>query len=269
MGTKSEAKKLDIKGPLRNLYLVVLIGLVLALGYYFFKGKESFLQVMLIQVFTALNIGFPLMIMAFNKHIFYGERSRIVEITLLLLSFVVLALVASELENIFRFIIRNRSSYTPFSNLELHLGNSIITSVLGFTFYYVSEGQTIPGKDPAAPVTFQESTTRLDRIPVRQNRETLLVELDKVLYIEAYDNYAFVFRTNGEKLLCNYSLGYLETVLDHAFIRIHRKHMVNKQKIHSVAKHSHMRYKVKLNDDQTELVSSASYSEKVRELVEI
>ena len=269
MGEIAEAKRIDIKGPVRNLYLIVLVGVVLAIGNYFFRGKESFLQGLLIQLFTVFNIGFPLMIISFNKHIFYGERSRILEITFLFLSFGVLAILASELENIFRYLIRNHTSYSPFSTLELHLANSVITSVLGFAFYYISSESFPPDKDPGEPLYSREQSTRLDRIPVRQNRETLLVELDHVLYIEAYDNYALVFRTNGEKLLCNYSLGYLESVLDHQFIRIHRKHMVNRQKIRSLAKHTHNRYKVRLNDDRTELLSSAGYSEKVRELVEI
>ena len=268
MGNKARVKRIDLNRPLRNLYLIFLVGIVLAIGHYFFQGKESFLQVMLIQVFTVFNIGFPLMIMIFNKHIFFGERSRITEITLLLLSFVALAMLASELENIFRFIIRNNSSYSPFSNMELHLANAVITSVLGFAFYYVSDAPLRSGTG-AEQAMGPQADTRLDRIPVRQGKETLLVELDQVLYIEAYDNYAMVFRTNGEKLLCNYSLGYLEPLLDHAFIRIHRKHMVNKHKIRSVAKHTHNRYKVRLNDKHTELVSSATYAETVRELVEI
>ena len=251
------------------MYLIFLVGVVLAIGHYFFQGKEGFLQTLLIQVFTVFNIGFPLMIIVFNKHVFFGERSRISEVALLLLSFVVLAFFASELENIFRYIIRNRSSYTLFNNLELHLANSVITSVLGFAFYYISSDPFKSGEDAVNITPTQEHPMRLDRIPVRHKKETLLVGLDSVLYIEAYDNYAFVFHTNGEKLLCNYSLGYLESVLDQTFIRIHRKHMVNKQKIHSIAKHTHKRYRIRMNDDRTELVSSASYSERIRELVEI
>jgi DNA-binding LytR/AlgR family response regulator len=269
MGAQAEAKGLDIQRPVRNLYLVFLVGTVLAIGHYFFQGKESFLQVLLIQVFTTFNIGFPLLIIVFNKHIFFGKQARILEIMLLLLSFIVLAFLASELENIFRYLIRNSASYSPFSKLDLHLANAIITVVLGFTFYYLSGGIFKSGLNHEETVSAREHTARLDRIPVRHNRETLLVELDRVLYIEAYDNYSLVFCTNGEKLLCNYSLGYLEPVLDHAFIRIHRKHMVNKQKIRSLAKHTHNRYIVRLNDEDTELVSSAGYSEKVRELVEI
>ena len=263
------AKRLDIKGPLRHLYLVFLVGIVLAIGHYFFQGKEPFLQVLLIQVFTVFNIGFPLIIIIFNKHIFFGKRARIAEIGLLLASFVALAVLASELENILRYLIHNRPSYTPFSTPELLVANSVITLVLGFAFYYISDGQMRIVTPLAAPVASKDQATRLERIPVRQNRETLLAELDSVLYIEAYDNYAFVFLTNGDKLLCNYSLGYLETVLDHAFIRIHRKHMVNRQKIRSLTKHTHNRYKVRLNDGRTELVSSEGYSEKLRELLEI
>jgi len=45
--------------------------------------------------------------------------------------------------------------------------------------------------------------------------------------------------------------------------------MVNRQKIRSLAKHTHNRYKVRLNDDRTELISSATYSERVRELLEL
>ena len=268
MRGKAEITRIDLKRPVRNLYLIFLVGLVLAIGHYFFFGQESFLQGLLIQVFTVFNIGFPLMIIVFNKHIFYGDRSRIWEIALLLLSFVVLALLASELENIFRFLIRNRDNYSPFSNMELHLANAVITSVLGFAFYYVSNGLAGSVKEEQDPLPSRENA-RLDRIPVRHRKETLLVELEQVLYIEAYDNYAMVFRTNGEKMLCNYSLGYLEPVLDHAFIRIHRKHLVNKHKIRSVAKHTHNRYLVRLNDEHTELVSSATYADTVRELVEI
>jgi len=269
MKAKPASKRLDISGPLRHLYLIFLVGIVLAIGHYFFQGKEPFLQVLLIQVFTVFNIGFPLTIIIFNKHIFYGNRSRITEIALLLASFIVLAVLASELENILRYIIRYRPSWSPFSNPELFVANSVITSVLGFAFYYISNGQMKPGTPQAAPVESKDHAARLERIPVRHSRETLLVELDDVLYIEAYDNYAFVFLMNGDKLLCNYSLGYLETVLDHAFIRIHRKHMVNRQKIRSLTKHTHNRYKVRLNDGHTELVSSEGYSEKLRELVEI
>jgi len=269
MRDQAAEKRIGIQKPLRNLYLVFLVGTVLALGHYFFQAKESFLQVLLIQVFTAFNIGFPLMIIIFNKHIFFGKRSRISEVFLLLLSFIVLAALASELENVFRYVIGNRNSYSPFSDLELSLANSLITSVLGFAFYYTAQGDLNPGKSSTKNISSPVQHQRLDRIPARQNRETLLVELDSVLYIEAYDNYAFVFRTDGEKLLCNYSLGYLEPVLDHAFIRIHRKHMVNRQKIRSLAKHTHNRYKVRLNDDRTELISSATYSERVRELLEL
>jgi hypothetical protein len=229
MRDHAAGKRIDIQRPLRNLYLVFLVGFVLALGHYFFQARESFMQVLLIQVFTAFNIGFPLMIIIFNKHVFFGKRSRIAEVFLLLLSFIVLALLASELENILRYVIGNRPSYSPLGDLELHLANSLITSVLGFAFYYTTQDNFKPEKG-AADISSQGHSQHLDRIPVRQNRETLLVELGHVLYIEAYDNYAFVFRTNGEKLLCNYSLGYLEPLLDHAFIRIHRKHMVNRQK---------------------------------------
>ena len=269
MGTATAAKSLDIKRPLKNLYLIGLVGVVLGIGQYFFQGQGPFLQVLLIHVFTAFNIGFPLLIIVFNKHIFFGSRSKFVEILFLLLSFIALAVLASELEIIFRSVISYRTSYSPFSNLELHLANSVITSVLGFAFYYLPIGSIRDEKEASSPITTQEKPARLDRIPVRHKKETLLVDFDSVLYIEAYDNYSFVYQTNGEKWLCNYSLGYLETQLDHAFIRIHRKHMVNKQKIKSLAKHTHNRYKVKLNDEQTELVSSTGYAERVRELVEI
>ena len=54
MGINPDAKRIDVTRPLRNLYLIFLVGVVLALGHYFFQGKESFLQVLLIQVFIAV-----------------------------------------------------------------------------------------------------------------------------------------------------------------------------------------------------------------------
>jgi len=263
------AKKLDLISPLKYLYLIFLLGVVLALGQYFFQSKEPFLQVLLIQVLTKFTIGFPLTIIIFNKHLFQRAGHKLAEIALLLLFFALLAILASELENVFRYLIGNRSSYAPFSTMKTHLANAIITLVLGFVFYYAPGALQMPVMDPDKLNSSKEPPSRLERIPVRHKKETLLVELDSVLYIEAYDNYAFVFRTNGEKSLCNYSLGYLESVMDQSFIRIHRKHMVNREKIHSIAKHTHNRYKIRLNDKRTELVSSAAYSEKIRELVEI
>ena len=203
------------------------------------------------------------MIIVFNKHIFFGKQSRIVEIVLLLLSFIVLAMLASELENIFRYLIRNSTSYSPFSNLESspgqfrnHRGAGICILLPAMAEYLnperIPKNHFLPVNTPPASTEYPSGTTGK---PSWWN-------WTRVLYIEAYDNYSLVFCTNGEKLLCNYSLGYLEPVLDHAFIRIHRKHMVNKQKIRSLAKHTHNRYIVRLNDEDTELVSSAGYSKR-------
>jgi ferredoxin len=47
MGNKACVKRIDLNRPLRNLYPIFLVGIVLATGHYFFQGKESFLQVML------------------------------------------------------------------------------------------------------------------------------------------------------------------------------------------------------------------------------
>lgn len=98
----------------------------------------------------------------------------------------------------------------------------------------------------------------------------LLKALEEVVYFEAYDNYSYLWDESNAKHLCDYSLGYLDGILGPNFVRIHRKYIVNKDKIESVSRHIKDRYSIRLIDTRkTVLTSSSTYAESIRSLIRI
>ena len=79
---------------------------------------------------------------------------------------------------------------------------------------------------PPAPAVSHEPD-RLSRLPVEQNKTTLLLDLDQIVSIQAEAHYTRV--SNGrESYFCSFSLSDLEARLDPAvFLRVHRSHIIN------------------------------------------
>jgi DNA-binding LytR/AlgR family response regulator len=74
-----------------------------------------------------------------------------------------------------------------------------------------------------------------DKLPVRESGRTLLVPFERIIFIEAEDDYAFV-HTASSKYLTSYRLKHLEGRLaEHRFFRIHRKYLVNLDMVTEVA----------------------------------
>jgi|GEM_PF-1096158 len=72
-----------------------------------------------------------------------------------------------------------------------------------------------------------QSPNYLKRLPVKQNGETLLLDLDLINWIEAYDNYVMV-QTKAKRYILRDTMNRMETCLDPTYFqRIHRSYIVN------------------------------------------
>jgi NO-binding membrane sensor protein with MHYT domain len=88
----------------------------------------------------------------------------------------------------------------------------------------------VPGIAPAEPAAETHSAHRLLKIPVVSNKATILLDLDRIVSIQAEEHYSRVFTTDAD-YFCSLSVSELETRLDpDSFLRVHRSHIVNLQR---------------------------------------
>ncbi|MFK7925092.1 MAG: LytR/AlgR family response regulator transcription factor [Bacteroidia bacterium] len=159
--------------------------------------------------------------------------------------------------------------------------NGIISLAMGFSFFlnkhlfpakYVSADknqQDLPiQKDElesaielAAPIT---------KVPVKKGESIILIPAHEIAYFEAFDNYSFLYDLEGKKMLCDYSLLFLEKRLDKNFLRVHRKHIVNTNHIKQIKPHLNSRYLIQFEQPKLDTItSSKSYSMIMRTLIKI
>ena len=76
----------------------------------------------------------------------------------------------------------------------------------------------------------QPAAHRLLKIPVVSNKATILLDLDRIVSIQAEEHYSRVFTTDAD-YFCSLSVSELEARLDpESFLRVHRSHIVNLQR---------------------------------------
>jgi two-component system LytT family response regulator len=106
----------------------------------------------------------------------------------------------------------------------------------------------------------------LERVAVRHGEKTVFVPIDDVEWIDALQNYVRLHAGEVTYLL-HVPLSSLEAALDPArFVRIHRSHIVNIQRIRQVWPFSHGQYVVELLSGHR-VQSGRTYGETVRRLL--
>jgi len=106
----------------------------------------------------------------------------------------------------------------------------------------------------------------LTRLAVRDGEKTVLVPVDEIESIEALQNYVRLHAGQATYVL-HVAMSTLEAALDPGrFIRIHRSHIVNLQRIRQLWPFSHGQYVVELRSGRR-LQSGRTYGEKVRRLL--
>lgn len=84
--------------------------------------------------------------------------------------------------------------------------------------------------EAAAPSAAAALAPRLVKIPVASNKATILLDLDRIVSIQAEEHYSRVF-TADASYFCGLSVSELEARLDpETFLRVHRSHIVNLQR---------------------------------------
>lgn len=96
----------------------------------------------------------------------------------------------------------------------------------------------------------------------KSGKKMVQVFLDEILYIESLSNYVQIHSTHKEKIVTYQKMEYLEQLLPSAeFIRIHRSHIVRKDKIRAFASNH-----IELNRE-TKLPVGGSYRDNVHTMI--
>ena len=107
---------------------------------------------------------------------------------------------------------------------------------------------------------------RLTRFAVRSGERTLFVPIDDVDRIEAFQNYVQLHIGETTHLL-HVPISTMEGVLDpEHFLRIHRSHIVNVQRIAQLWSLAHGQYVIELRSGQR-LQSGRTYGDKIRRVL--
>ena len=106
-------------------------------------------------------------------------------------------------------------------------------------------------------------TKQLERFAVRSGERTIFVPVEEVNWIEAFQNYVRLHAGPTTHLL-HVPLNTIETVLDSSrFLRIHRSHIVNLQRIAQLWSIAHGQYVIELQSGQR-LQTGRTYGERIR-----
>jgi len=212
-----------------------------------------------------------------NSYTFFTSNdSNIKKYSFLILSFGIIGIIGTEVEELVSRYAFNQGSHQFFNLGGKHLFNSILSVIIGFiTFNAIrlkkgTKAQTEISKEGQIPEPELNSKKPLTAIPIRQGDTFLLYPLEKIIFFEAYDNYSFLFDLEGKKHLCNYSLLFLEKKLENEFLRVHRKYLIHKNQIVQITPHIKGRYTIEFKDsNKTTITSSTSYAEKIKSLIKL
>ena len=260
-----------------------MVGAGIGTANYFMNGGLNWLQWVIQSFVTSFLIGYPLVLIAANKknlNPYFKHPWQ--QYSYLLVICLLLGAATSEIEQLLQAAIFHQGPYEIFSAGKMYLFNGIIATVLGFSFFHndamfhtLQEGQEL-APEADASTTVKESPTAptiqapISKIPVKQGDNIRLVPIQEIVYFEAFDNYAFLYNLEGEKKLCDYSLLFLEKRLDSAFVRIHRKYIVNTNHIKEIRPHLNGRYIILFTPTTLEAItSSKGYSAAIRKLIKI
>lgn len=107
-------------------------------------------------------------------------------------------------------------------------------------------------------------------IPVKKGDRIFIIKLSDIVFLEAKEKYVFVNTNDNQEHLIDFSLTNLEDKLPADFIRIHRSYIINKNYIKEVQRYFDGRFVLVLsNSANTKIISGASYSKDIKNLIEL
>lgn len=247
-----------------------MVGLALGLGNYSLGVYDSLGRSMVLQIIISLLIGYPLLVLGHNAQKFWPEGTPVFrQYAMVIPVFFFLGVIATEGQLLADYFLFGDEGYRPLQAGGIYLFNGILSTVLGLM--PISWRPTPPDSEVSS---HQEAETLpsevLTRIPIRKGETTAFISLQDIIYFEAYDNYSFLYDSDGQRTLCNYSLVQLENKLDDVFLRVHRKYLINTSRINGITPHLKGRYVISFTDTQgSSIRSSASYTDQVKALLKL
>lgn len=254
----------------RYLPYIILVGIGIGTANFTINGSLNWIQWSIQSVVTSLIIGYSLVVIGTNRQWFLSRiSSTLLRYFLLAGIFFLLGMIATEVEHIIRSVVFQSEAFAPFSSVKMYIFNGIISLILGFSFFtgyyrFKDREQIIERKEES-----KFSGDVVDKVPVKQGDSIILIPLNEVVYLEAYDNYAFVITKDGKKKLCDYSLGFLEKRMPEKFSRIHRKYIVNQDSIKDIRPHLNGRYIIRFLQQVEPITSSKSYLATIKSIIKI
>ena len=107
--------------------------------------------------------------------------------------------------------------------------------------------------------TPQEYRRPLSRIVVKDRKEIVIIDVEKIHYLEAQDDYVEIHTANG-KWLKQQTMKYFAEALDESkFVRIHRKYILNLNELAKLDKLGKESYVVVLKSGDSIPVSTSGY----------
>ncbi len=256
----------SIRPSLRSIPFIIVIGIAIGIANYAMGPSLTLGQTLLLQTLTSFCIGFPLVVITANAEWIGQDQAHSHRLIVFGLLFGTIGMVASEIELLTRTLLFNNGSYQPFAGGGLYIFNAILSIILGFTFLNL-----FPATRPE-PETDDTPSAELPlaTIPIKQGDAIHLLPVHALCLVEAADKYAFVYDSNGTKHLCDYSLGFLEDRLPGAFLRVHRRYIVNKQQIARIQPFDKNRYMISFQTPKVAPIkSSAGHAQAVRDLIKL
>jgi two-component system, LytTR family, response regulator len=118
----------------------------------------------------------------------------------------------------------------------------------------------LPVKEVSGLVRFnQQSGELMERVVVRNGNKINVITCDKILYIEAQDDYVMIFTVDG-KFLKQSTMKFFEQKLDpKMFVRVHRSYIVQIDKIERIELYGRETYLVFLKNGMKLPVSKSGY----------
>ncbi|TAI47265.1 LytTR family DNA-binding domain-containing protein [Flagellimonas allohymeniacidonis] len=276
------AVRLNFTRAKKYLPHIILIGVGIGTANYFMNPNLNWIQWVIQSISNSFIIGYTLVLIASNKSWFKTRINPIWKLYFVLfVAFFLVGSLASEVERIIGPVFFNDEGYQPFSAGKMYAFNGVISMVLGFSFFL--NDRLFPSEDPMADRGLEspqnqknidektlENVETISQVPVKKGDTIFLVPVEEIAYLEAYDNYSFLFDVKGEKKLCDYSLLFLEKRLGNAFLRVHRKYMVNVGQIKQFKPHMNGRYVIHFNSSEINpIMSSKGYSNVIRKLIKL
>lgn len=110
-----------------------------------------------------------------------------------------------------------------------------------------------------------QSPPKTTALPIKTGDRIILLRFENIVYFEAQDKYVFVFTADGQKHLTDQSLTHLAEKLPAQFHRIHKSHIINKERIREMHRHFNGRYLFVMDDKgNTRLTSGRTYYDPIR-----